>query len=108
LFGHNHYLYTIDNNRNIHYHFLSGITSYNDGHSHKYEGQSDVSPNTVGHIHYYSFYTSYENRHTHLIYGDTGPAVYLPNGEHYHLFEGQTTIDGLNPHSHRYYGRTSL
>ncbi|MCD9021974.1 YmaF family protein [Cohnella silvisoli] len=104
---HSHKLYITSWNGNpVHVHAFSGVTSINDGHSHEYESWTASAPTGVPHVHEYHTFTSYDQGHTHLIQGTTGPAIDLPSGGHYHLFEGYTTINGCHPHSHAYRGRT--
>lgn len=104
---HSHQLYiTSWNGRPVHVHAFSGITSVNDGHSHEYSSWTAPAPTGVPHVHGYNALTSLNHGHTHLIRGTTGPAIPLPGGGHYHLFEGFTTVDGSHPHSHAYKGQT--
>jgi YmaF family len=58
----------------------------------------------------FMYATSVDDRHRHQIQGQgvTGPAIPLPNGGHYHEFNGVTTVEGVRPHRHFYSGRTSL
>lgn len=105
--NHSHKLYiTSWNGTPVHVHAFSGETSYDDGHSHAYAGWTEPAPSGVPHVHGYHSITSFVSGHTHVIRGVTGPAIPLGDGGHYHLFEGYTTVDGANPHSHAYRGRT--
>ncbi|KAB7704400.1 hypothetical protein F9802_17780 [Bacillus aerolatus] len=107
--AHSHHLYiTSWDGRPVHVHEFKGVTSYDDGHRHRYAGTTEPAPSGVQHSHKYFTFTSIDNRHHHQIYGTTGPAIYLPGGGHYHEFSGMTTINGANPHRHRYSGKTSL
>jgi hypothetical protein len=106
---HSHEMYLITwDGRPLHIHSISGITSYDVGHSHRYVGRTEPAASGVPHTHGYYTVTSIEDGHTHVIRGITGPAIEIPGGGHYHYFEGVTTINGRTPHSHRYGGRTSL
>lgn len=92
----------------IHLHLMRGFTTFDLDHCHKFCGKTDYARSGVQHVHYYSIYTSFDRGHSHLIYGYTGPAIFLPDGRHYHLFQGRTSVDGSIPHSHEYFGATSL
>lgn len=105
---HKHDAYICHKGKRIHFHCIKGFTSCNLRHNHGYSGRTDFSCSGVQHTHYYSIYTTFDGGHSHLIYGYTGPAVFLPNGRHYHLFQGRTSIDGQTPHSHEYHGISSL
>ncbi|WP_274650956.1 YmaF family protein [Paenibacillus humicola] len=104
---HSHKLYiTSWNGRPVHVHSFSGVTSVDNGHSHRYASWTAPAPSGVPHVHSYNTVTSMEMGHTHEIRGTTGPAIPLPGGGHYHLFEGYTTVSGSRPHAHAYSGRT--
>lgn len=106
--NHSHNLYITRWNGNpSHIHQISGRTSSDLAHYHIFVGTTDPSPNGIQHTHHYFMYTSVDDGHIHEIRGFTGPAIYLPNGEHYHEFQGVTTVNGLTPHSHSYRGVTS-
>jgi hypothetical protein len=105
---HSHQLYiTSWDGRPIHNHQFKGVTSFDDGHSHRYAGTTEPAPSGVPHTHRYFTSTSVDDRHRHQIRGITGLAISLPNGGHYHEFSGVTTVEGTRPHRHRYSGRTS-
>ena len=105
---HSHQLYiTSWDGRPIHNHQFKGVTSFDDGHSHRYAGTTEPAPSGVPHTHRYFTSTSVDDRHRHQIRGITGLAIPLPNGGHYHEFSGVTTVEGARPHRHRYSGRTS-
>ena len=105
---HSHQLYiTSWDGRPIHNHQFKGVTSFDDGHSHRYAGTTEPAPSGVPHTHRYFTSTSVDDRHRHQIRGITGLAIPLPNGGHYHEFSGVTTVEGTRPHRHRYSGRTS-
>ncbi|MFK2825205.1 YmaF family protein [Bacillus sp. B190/17] len=107
-FMHSHRLYiTSWDGRPVHVHEFRGVTSYDAGHSHRYAGTTEPAPRGVQHMHRYFTFTSMDDGHYHRIAGTTGPAIPLPGGGHYHEFNGVTTVDGFNPHRHRYSGRTS-
>ncbi|REE94621.1 YmaF-like protein [Paenibacillus taihuensis] len=106
---HSHRLYITSWNgypRQNHVHPMSGVTSIDDGHSHQYASWTSPAPTGVPHVHGYNMMTYVSQGHTHLIQGTTGPAIAMPGGGHYHVFQGFTTINGSNPHSHGYNGRT--
>lgn len=106
---HSHRLYiTSWDGRPVHVHGFSGITSFDDGHSHQYAGQTEPAPTGVPHTHRYFTFTSVDDRHRHQIQGVTGPAIPYGNGGHYHEFNGVTTVEGARPHRHHYGGRTGL
>jgi hypothetical protein len=105
--GHSHKLFiTSWNGRPVHVHPFAGITSVDDGHNHQYAGMTEPAPSGVQHVHNYYTETSFNDGHTHIINGTTGPSVLLPNGGHYHYFQGCTTINGMHPHAHMYSGNT--
>jgi len=105
---HSHQLYiTSWDGRPIHNHQFKGVTSFDDGHSHRYAGTTEPAPSGVPHTHRYFTSTSVDDRHRHQIRGITSLAIPLPNGDHYHEFSGVTTVEGTRPHRHRYSGRTS-
>ncbi|MDQ0214401.1 hypothetical protein J2S13_000797 [Oikeobacillus pervagus] len=105
---HSHHLYiTSWDGRPIHVHEFKGVTSYDDGHDHRYAGTTEPAPSGVQHTHRYFTFTSFNDGHRHQVKGVTGPAIPLPGGNHYHEFRGVTTIQGRTPHRHRYNGRTS-
>ncbi|PDO09550.1 MAG: hypothetical protein BLM47_12035 [Candidatus Reconcilbacillus cellulovorans] len=91
-----------------HEHNMSGVTSYDVGHHHRYAGMTEPADDVPGHVHAYAFETSFDDGHTHRIRGVTGPAIPLPDGRHYHVFGGVTTVAGRVPHSHRYGGATDV
>ncbi|WP_139488537.1 YmaF family protein [Brevibacillus dissolubilis] len=104
---HSHTLFiTTWDGRPVHRHAFSGCTSCDDGHTHYYAGMTEPAPTGVPHVHHYYTVTAISHGHTHTIKGTTGPAIPLPNGGHVHYFEGYTTVDGMNPHSHMYRGTT--
>ncbi|AJY77219.1 YmaF family protein [Paenibacillus beijingensis] len=104
---HSHKLYiTSWDGRPVHEHPFSGMTSFNNGHSHYYAGTTELAESGVQHVHQYYAVTSMNDGHTHIVRGTTGPAVSFPGGGHYHYFEGFTTVNGRFPHSHMYRGTT--
>lgn len=106
---HSHEMYLIRwDGRSVHVHNFSGVTSFDAGHKHRYMGTTEPAPSGVPHTHYYSTVTSFNDGHTHLVRGRTGPAIPLPNGGHYHYFEGITTVSGRIPHTHMYSGKTTV
>lgn len=104
---HAHKLYiTSWDGRPIHLHPFAGKTSYDVGHAHRYAGTTEPAPSGVQHTHGYYAETTFNDGHIHIIHGVTGPAVHLPGGGHIHYFEGNTTVNGRIPHTHRYSGNT--
>jgi len=104
---HSHRLYiTSWDGRPVHVHSFSGVTSFDQGHNHHYAGMTEPAPSGRQHVHHYYAKTSFDDEHIHYIRGTTGPSIALPNGGHYHYFEGQTTMNGRYPHSHMYRGNT--
>lgn len=105
---HSHQLYiTSWDGKPLHSHKISGVTSFDAGHNHKYAGMTEPAPSGVPHKHKYFTITSFDNGHRHKIKGVTGPAIPLPGGGHYHKFSGVTSRDGDPPHTHKYFGKTS-
>lgn len=93
-----------------HVHHYEGITSYDAGHRHRLAGITDPAPSGVEHVHYYKGTTTFNDGHVHHFAGATGPAIPLSDGRHYHLIEGQTTVDAGPegpPHSHAYQGKAN-
>lgn len=88
-----------------HSHSFSGSTTYEQGHIHHYGGITDKETSGVPHIHHIEEITTYNNEHSHPYSTRTGPAIYLPNGSHYHLF--QTRVKLVNNHIHYIRGYTS-
>lgn len=105
--SHEMYLVTWDG-RVLHVHNFAGITSFDVGHRHHYAGTTEPARTGVPHTHGYYTVTSFNDGHTHVIRGTTGPDIPLPQGGHYHFFEGVTTVSGRNPHTHSYSGRTTV
>jgi hypothetical protein len=105
---HTHDMYLVSwDGRDLHVHHFSGVTSYDVGHRHQYVGTTEPAPSGVPHTHAYSTVTTFDDGHDHVIKGRTGPGIPLPNGGHFHFFEGVTTINGRTPHTHYYSGKTS-
>lgn len=58
------------------------------------------------HIHKIEATTDTFGDHSHKVCDKTGPAIYLPNGKHFHIVKGETAkSDG---HDHDYYFITAL
>lgn len=106
--GHSHNLaITTWNGNYAHVHQISGVTSSALSHQHHFFGTIEAAPSGMQHTHRYFMYTTVSDGHVHEMIGMTGPAIYLPNGSHYHEFQGETRVAGLTPHSHMYRGVTS-
>ncbi|WP_229751921.1 YmaF family protein [Marinithermofilum abyssi] len=56
------------------------------------------------HVHEYRRTTTFDDGHVHHFSGVTGPPIPLPDGGHYHIIEGETTINGKILHTHFYKG----
>ncbi|KKO53391.1 YmaF family protein [Paenibacillus sp. DMB20] len=104
--SHRLYLTSWDGRPIYHIHPFSGVTSFDDGHTHQYVGNTEPAPTGVPHVHRYYSVTSLNQGHKHVIEGVTGPAINLPGGGHIHYFEGYTTVNGVRPHTHYYKGAT--
>jgi hypothetical protein len=105
---HSHVLYlTHWDGRPVHVHEFGGVTSFDAGHRHGYEGTTEPAPSGVPHTHRYHTITSFDDGHRHEIRGVTGPAISVAGGGHIHRFEGVTSVDGDPLHEHSYSGRTS-
>ena len=108
-----------------HAHFFAAKTTESKGHFHLIKGFTlTVNGNDFDrHRHFIRGVTMTANKHYHRFYGETGPAIPLENGGHYHLFEtrtyynydeavlsqfgGVTYGDGERPkHDHTFSGRT--
>ncbi len=106
---HSHALYlTHWEGRPVHVHEFGGVTSFDVGHRHGYEGTTEPAPSGVQHSHRFYTITTLDDGHRHEIIGVTGPAIPVQGGGHIHEFEGETTVDGMPPHEHSYSGRTSI
>lgn len=90
-----------------HVHQISGITSSVLAHNHHFIGTTEPSPSGINHTHRFFVYTLVADGHIHQIRGVTGPAIHLPNGSHYHEFQGETIVGGTLQHTHSYGGWTS-
>ncbi|MFC0561961.1 YmaF family protein [Halalkalibacter alkalisediminis] len=107
LHSHNMFITTWDG-QPIHTHEFKGVTTFDVGHDHRYAGTTEPAPSGVQHTHRYCTFTTFDAEHKHVIRGVTGPAIFLPDGRHFHKFNGVTSVDGPTPHRHRYCGKTSL
>jgi hypothetical protein len=105
--SHSHQLYiTSWDGKPVHVHPFSGSTTFNNGHDHYFAGTTEPAATGVEHVHGYHVVTSINDGHTHLIRGATGTSIEIETGGHFHRFEGFTTVNGRNPHSHMYEGAT--
>ncbi|WP_231633345.1 YmaF family protein [Numidum massiliense] len=92
-----------------HVHPYKGETSYDFHHYHRIFGVTAPAPTGVPHVHKFEGTTTFDDGHKHNYAGVTGPAIPLPDGSHYHILEGETTVDarpGGPPHAHSYWGIT--
>lgn len=87
-----------------HIHGYQGVTSFNVGHKHYLSGETGPAPDVAEHVHEYKGTTTFDDGHVHHFAGITGPPIPLPEGEHYHVIEGETTVNGSTPHAHYYHG----
>lgn len=89
-----------------HFHYYSGITSFDSGHVHGYEGESSLAPTGVPHVHYIQGVTTYNDGHTHVYWITTGLDIPMPGGGHTHYINGITDI--ANQHVHYINSYTSV
>ncbi len=89
----------------MHSHSFAGRTSFNDGHTHDYQGVTSSVKDFPGHTHIMSGETSLDDGHTHLYRSSTGPAIYVGD-KHYHMYSGVTLV--ADRHTHDYRGATSF
>ncbi|MEK8130142.1 YmaF family protein [Paenibacillus filicis] len=104
-----------------HAHYMQTVTDVTLNHSHMMELYTyAVNGNsTDGHVHTFQGHTLMADGHFHRFLGTTGPAVGLPNGEHYHRIVSQVedepfsflgnlykTVLTVPRHVHRYRGVT--
>jgi YmaF family len=87
-----------------HRHGYQGITSFDVGHRHRLGGVTAPAPDVPDHVHEYRGTTTFDDGHVHHFSGVTGPPIPLPDGGHYHIIEGETTVNGEIPHTHSYTG----
>ncbi|MDF2882555.1 MAG: YmaF family protein [Clostridiaceae bacterium] len=88
-----------------HSHSFSGITTFNKDHIHHYGGVTAKATSGVPHVHNMEGITTYNLEHEHPYVTRTGPAIFLPNGLHYHYFE--TRVEYVKEHTHYISGYTS-
>lgn len=60
------------------------------------------------HIHKIETTTDTFGDHYHKVCDKTGPAIYLPNGKHFHIVKGETGRAEENAHDHDYYFITAI
>ena len=86
-----------------HSHYYSGKTSFNDGHRHKFKGETSSAPTGVPHVHYIVGYTTHEDGHRHYYAIQTSPD-YDVEGGHIHYISGITYISrGYISQEHYHY-----
>lgn len=88
-----------------HSHSYEGKTTCNDCHIHHYGGVTAKAPSGVPHTHCMEGETTYNHGHDHDYATETGPAIMLPNGLHYHRY--RTRVRFEDGHIHYIYGCTS-
>lgn len=89
----------------MHSHNYCGLTTLEQRHIHHYAGVTSVDENMPRHRHRMEGYTTYDDEHAHYYALETGPAIYLPFGGHYHYFRGR--VQYVRGHSHTIFGITS-
>ncbi|MBA4494675.1 YmaF family protein [Paenactinomyces guangxiensis] len=87
-----------------HRHKYKGATSIDVGHMHFLSGKTESAPSLKRHVHKYRGTTTFDAGHVHHFSGVTSPPIHLPDGRHYHIIKGKTTVSGKIPHQHFYYG----
>lgn len=87
-------------------HRMSGVTSFNDGHRHRFRNLTDrFIPGIGTHRHTFHGITQVTEQHRHRYSGITGPAINGQGARHFHRFRQITRFaDG---HRHLISGRTS-
>ncbi|HHW32263.1 MAG TPA: hypothetical protein GXX20_11440 [Clostridiaceae bacterium] len=81
-----------------HDHNYSGVTSFNDGHVHRYAGTTTFAPDRKGHIHYVEGVTSYEDGHVHTYGVSTSVDFPVPGGGHIHFIRVNTQVTDQHVH----------
>jgi hypothetical protein len=89
----------------LHSHNFSGVTSYNDGHVHRYWGTTSIDPDIPRHTHFMSGETTFEDGHTHLYALYTSPEIRVGRG-HTHYYQAATRLN--DGHVHYIYGYTTF
>jgi hypothetical protein len=89
-----------------HSHFYSGITSFDHGHVHGYDGETSLAETGIPHVHYIQGITTYDNGHTHAFWIETGIDIPIPGGGHTHRIDGATEV--ANQHVHYIDSYTSV
>ena len=88
-------------------HRMSGRTSFNDGHRHRFRNFTNrFIPGIGTHRHTFNGITQFAQGHRHSYSGITGPAINGQGARHFHRFRQRTRLaDG---HTHIISGRTSV
>jgi hypothetical protein len=89
----------------LHSHNFRGVTTFNDGHVHRYGGMTSSDPNVRGHTHSMAGETTYNDGHIHRYSLQTGPEIRVGTG-HTHYYRAATTFN--DGHVHYLYGYTSV
>jgi hypothetical protein len=89
-----------------HHHEIKGVTSFVEGHNHRFIGVTSEGTSYKDHVHVYYAYTSLNHGHRHLMTGMTGKAIYLSDGTHYHEYEAFTIMSIEPEHIHLFGGKT--
>lgn len=88
----------------LHSHDFRGVTTYTNGHVHRYTGTTSAAPNVPGHTHFMAGETSVSDGHTHRYGLYTGPDIQADGG-HTHQYQGATALN--DRHVHYLYGYTT-
>ncbi|KIL42528.1 hypothetical protein SD70_00105 [Gordoniibacillus kamchatkensis] len=82
-----------------HTHYLYAVTSTQEGHCHQLETFVYAANGNAydSHSHYFQGITEKAAGHWHRFYDQTGPAIPLPDGSHYHTFSDVTYYNYTRP-----------
>jgi len=89
----------------LHSHYFRGVTSYNDGHIHRYSGTTSQDRDTPGHVHTMTGETTFEDGHVHSYSLMTGAPIPVANG-HTHYYKAATAFN--DGHTHNLTGYTTV
>lgn len=89
-----------------HSHSYSGSTTYVKDHIHHFGGITSKAASMVPHVHSMKGTATFNFAHEHDYVTETGPAIQLPSGLHFHYFK--TKVQLVKGHIHYIYGRTSI
>ena len=78
-------------------------------HNHRFSGVTGPGIRCgKSHIHKVETFVDTFDDHFHKICDETGPAMYLPSGKHFHIVKGDTSKNDDNNHDHDYYFTTAI